>query len=392
MGKVGIGMHRMIRSFAWAVLVISLAVVWPVMGGDQGLYSSKLQDLLRWRCYSIELQGDDVVLVRVHRTAYSLGKYQALWRPNEDGCPRERAVLEDGVGVTIHLGERLGFHKEHIPAAGAYAAIYLLRGSDLPQNDEIPYEYRRSRVLIGVADEVVREKVGFVRYLASPMHGTWYDLQTGQMGRMYFPYRTAAIPDSGCAPIRQGAPEREEIASLLDQAESFRIISELETLRLSDQSVLSHIRTLGAGTNLVSYAARAPFVSLSRALVLEGSEGGKTVLAAVEILDDGSVFFYRFDENGRIRWVRSTSPSSGNRKSSYTCHRYPGDGSVEFSCKRFGDGGFYAFSFKGQVAAAIPDGPGLRKIVAGVDAGFRRLFQLQGTGELGFEEIRKGLR
>ena len=50
------------------------------------------------------------------------------------------------------------------------------------------------------------------------------------------------------------------------------------------------------------------------------------------------------------------------------------------------------FTFREKTAAFVPDGPGLRKILAEVDEGFRRLFGFQGTGELTLDEIKKGLQ
>lgn len=209
---------------------------------------------------------------------------------------------------------------------------------------------------------------------------------------MFFPFNTTAIPDYGCAPAVPAAPRREQFGTRIRHAESCLLLAESEVERISRAGDLAVVRALGAGTNLVSYANRKPFVSLSRAIEVVGPDGRKSILGTAEIMQDDWVFLSRLDARGRIRWAWMSSPAARGYPSTRSVHRYPGDGTVEFSCGRHGDGDFEAFTFREKTAAFVPDGPGLRKILAEVDEGFRRLFGFQGTGELTLDEIKKGLQ
>ena len=386
-------MDHSFKTLALSVIGAVLAGSLPAEKIHLGENARSLSELVGCHCYSIVPKGDDAVDVCVHRTAYSLGRTKSLWYPNKDGCPREAEELEDGSTVTIRLGERLGFCATHLPAAGAASALYVLKGSDLPPDLKVPAPYREARLLIGFSDQgIVGRELFFFRYLANPSLNTWYDLQRDLEGRMFFPFNTTAIPDYGCAPAVPAAPRREQFGTRIRHAESCLLLAESEVERISRAGDLAVVRALGAGTNLVSYANRKPFVSLSRAIEVVGPDGRKSILGTAEIMQDDWVFLSRLDARGRIRWAWMSSPAARGYPSTRSVHRYPGDGTVEFSCGRHGDGDFEAFTFREKTAAFVPDGPGLRKILAEVDEGFRRLFGFQGTGELTLDEIKKGLQ
>ena len=117
----------------------------------------------------------------------------------------------------------------------------------------------------------------------------------------------------------------------------------------------------------------------------------KSILACAEVRLNGDAFVTRYDECGRVRWVWYGRPRTGEVRTSASCHRFPGDGTVEFSFIQLEGIGRFAYSFRGEKVVLLKDDECLRKTVAEVEEKFRSLFGFSGSGRLTPEEVKKGL-
>lgn len=383
--------------FCW--FLSALAAVGS-FGSPSGNSSPKLlAEHLGWRCYSIEADGggSDAVRVSVRDTAYSLGKYKGLFFPDDDGCPRCAEQLEAGTAVVVHVGERLAFYWAEYPNTKSLAALYVLRGGDLPVDVACPDEYRKAPLLLVFLNAVPWRLPGneryfnYGRYIICPERNRCYDLDEGREELLFFPYRVADIPPSGYAPKIPSAPHREEFEGLLRSAEMCKVMHEADYPRLVSAPILDELRSLRDGCLLVRVAPRASYVTNCCAVVRKKVDVPREVVAVAEALENGLVTLCMYDERGRIRWNRGVFGGCGEIRASDRCSQFVGDGTVGFSCLRFAGEKYKAFEFRDQRAAAMADDASLRKTLLGVDENIRRLFGFEGGGELKIEQIRKGM-
>ena len=353
--------------------------------------TTTIAESLGGRCYGIEADGHDAIRVRVYRTGYSLGKFRSLWNPPQDGCPRNDRILESGDEVVVRKGERLGFHLAEHRIAGPAAALYVLSGKDIPQDVKCPEVYRTSPLIIGYAVEHCGMESGYGGYLICPERNRAYNLKTDGEELLYFPFRTTDIPPTSYAPMLAGAPERNDFSRLQEDAELVKNVYESEFCRLSAAKVIESVRTMNDGRQLVRFPSRAPFVIRTCGIIRDAEDGEKRLIAVAEVFESGVTGLARYDGKGRIRWYRFIYPKHGECRAGDRCHRFPGDGTVAFSCERFTGENYRAFAFKNQKVRPVADGVPLRKYLEEADENFRRAFGFIGSGELTIDQVKKGL-
>ena len=386
-------MCHVLRSIAIFLLMMGVLSA-PLVGRGADTLKFTLGELLGFRCYGIEVPDSESVCLRVHKTHYALDAYKELWTRKEEDDKTEHEFAEDGETVTVRVGQQFRFYTVKAPIEhGPGDAIYVLRGKDLPPEVVVPQGYRTAPILIAFIT-VTYHGMGqfeYFKYLACPKRNRWLDLQTGREGLLYFPFRTTSVPRSGW----EGADPKVDYmgicTALLNVAEDYKNTFESEQIRLSGATPLSVVRELGPGTNLVSFSVRESSALRSCAVVRTDAMAEKSILACAEVRLNGDAFVTRYDECGRVRWVWYGRPRTGEVRTSASCHRFPGDGTVEFSFIQLEGIGRFAYSFRGEKVVLLKDDECLRKTVAEVEEKFRSLFGFSGSGRLTPEEVKKGL-
>ena len=375
------------------IVIFLLAMGMGAVHADTSRFT--LVELLGFRFYGIEVHDSESVLLRVCKTHYALDAYKELWTRNKEDDEKEHEFAEDGETVTVRVGQQFRFYSLKKPIEhGPGTALYVLRGEDLPQEIDVPPDYRKAPILIACI-RVTYHGMGrfeYFKYLACPERNRWLDLQTGREGLMYFPFRTTRVPRAGWVGADPKVDYRGICEIWLDRAEAYKNTFESEQIRLSGATPLSVVRELGPGTNLVSFSVRESSVLRSCAVVRTDAMAEKSILACAEVRSNGDTLVTRYDECGRVRWVWYGSPRTGEEDYAVvSCHRFPGDGTVEFSFIQLEGIGRFAYSFRGEKVVLLKDDERLRKTVAEVEEKFRSLFGFSGSGRLTPEEVKKGL-
>lgn len=387
-------MCHVLRSIAIFLLMMGVLSA-PLVGRGEDTLKFTLGELLGFRCYGIEVPDSESVRLRVHKTHYALDAYKELWTRNEEDDKTEHEFAEDGETVTVRVGQQFRFYKFKAPIEhGPGDAIYVLRGKDLPPEVVVPQGYRTAPILIAFIT-VTYHGMGrfeYFKYLACPERNRCLDLQTGREGLIYFPFRTTRVPRAGWIGADPEVDYRGICTICLNKAEDYKNTFESELIRLSGATPLSVVRELGSGTNLVSFSVRTPDVARSCAVVRTDATAEKRILACAEVRLNGDAFVARYDECDRVRWVWYGSPRTGEEDYAVvSCHRFPGDGTVEFSFIQLEGIGRFAYSFRGEKVVRLKDDEQLGKTVAEVEEKFRSLFGFSGSGRLTPEEVKKGL-
>lgn len=381
----------------YVLVVCLLAVVeWPAVGSPTSTNDRPLAQHFRSCIYSIERDGADAIRVSVHRDGYSLGRYKALFLPDEDGVSKQPDKLEDADVVIVRIGERLAFYNEeycnekyaaHNP--GAWSALYVLRGQDLPLDIKCPEPYRKAPILIGFAKEEPSKGSGYDRYLFCLERNRSLNLDTGKEDLLFFPYRSMCIPSRVYE--SHGASPWANWQTLWNVWEK-QCKQEDEYLRLLALQPLNTIRRLGSGTNLVHYSSCSPYIGKTCAVATDGKGSARVPIAIAEISKvTGGVAMTIYDDRGRVRLYRYFSPKYAESRPGDECYGFPGDGTMDFWCSRSIGEEYRAFSYLDEKVSAVPDDERLHKKLREIDEKFRRLFGFGGSGELTLEEIVKGL-
>ena len=349
--------------------------------------------------YSVEKEGTDAVCVHVHKTGYSLGKYSELFLPYKDECAKHKEILEDDDSVIVRIGERLAFLiPEYCKAEydelhlKADAALYVLRGNDLPLEIKCPEPYRNAPLLIGFAKANSDKDSWYDRYLFCLERNRSLNLDTGKEDPLFFPYRSMCIPRT--AYEQQGGVEPPAVAHWLTLWNVWekQCKQEDEYLRLLALQPLNTIRRLGSGTNLVHYSSCSPYIGKTCAVATDGKGSARVPIAIAEISKvTGGVAMTIYDDRGRVRLYRFFSPKYAESRPGDQCYGFPGDGTMDFWCSRSIGEEYRAFSYLDEKVSAVPDDERLHKKLREIDEKFRRLFGFGGFGELTLEEIVKGL-
>ena len=213
----------------------------------------------------------------------------------------------------------------------------------------------------------------------------------GKVGRFFCPYKSPAIPESGCAPFLPDAPKQDEFDWLTEDAKLTRGIEEDEYYRLAGLGCVKNaFEGMQEGVKLVKAPNRASFVKATRVLVSKG--GGKTkILGRVEIYGHDVAAFSQYDEKGRVRLSLCLQPKRGEMSGRSAVYCYESDGSLRYSMELRSSMPDKVFAFSNCVASRWRDEKAYRETYNNAHKLFRSLFGFLGNGELTSEEVKKCL-
>ena len=380
--------------------LIAFVLICPVRG-----VAADIHDFAYRECYSIQLVGPDKVCIRLSNSVgeRTVRAFEKLWTCDEDKCALERTPISDGEEIVLRRGERFGRHSKRrkdlrdwyedhgLPAA--IDAIYIVAGSDLPKGLIYPQGYTNATLLIAFHCRLVTHRGEKIddKFVVNPADSTFFDLNMGKVGRFFCPYKSPAIPESGCAPFLPDAPKQDEFDWLTEDANLTRGIEEDEYYRLAGLGCVKNaFEGMQEGVKLVKAPNRASFVKATRVLVSKG--GGKTkILGRVEVYGHDVAAFSQYDEKGRVRLSLCLQPKRGEINSRSALYCYESDGSLRYSMELRSSMPDKVFAFSNCVASRWRDEKAYRETYNNAHKLFRSLFGFLGNGELTSEEVKKCL-